>query len=143
MLLCAFAALTATAQQLSAQTSSISVTSPSALSISAATAGGQPVGQSTTASYSVTVVGGRKKITAQLEAPLPPGVTLTISLAAPSGAVSLGSATLSTSSRDMVRYIAIGQYTSLTVTLSLNASVSAGVVPFNYSHVVLTLVDDP
>ena len=127
---------------LSAQ-SSISVTSPSTLTISSATAGSQPNSHTQTAQYSVTVAGTRMKITGYADTPLPAGVTLTISLVAPSGAVSLGTVTLTTSAQDLVRYIPAGTYTSLTVTYTLSATVSAGVVSSNSNHVVLTLADDP
>jgi hypothetical protein len=136
-------ALTLASDRVLAQTSSISITAPSSLTVATATAGGQPDGQSTSASYSVTVIGTRTKITAQLDSPLPQGVTLSVSFSAPAGAVSAGPVSLTTASRDVVRYIPIGQYTGLSVTINLSASVSAGVVPFNASHVVLTLVDDP
>jgi hypothetical protein len=137
-------ALIAAFGRIEGQSSSILLTPPASLAVSTATAGSQPTGQSdNTARYSVTVASGRKKITAELDAPLPTGVTLMICLSAPSGAVSVGSVALGTSARDVVRYISVGQYSGLPVTITLTASVLAGVVPYNASHVVLTLVDDP
>lgn len=136
--------LIATSGSLTAQTNSLTVSSPGALSISTATTGSQPTSRSDqTARYSVTAASGRMKITGYADTPLPPGVTLQISLVAPSGAVSLGSVTLTGTAQDLVRYIPAGTYTNLTITFSLSATVAAGVVPYNTSQVVLTLADDP
>jgi hypothetical protein len=137
-------ALMSVVQLLPAQSNTISLTALGTLTISAALPGGQPIGSTNnTGKYSVNVVSGRMKVTAQLDAPLPPGVTLTITLAAPSGAVSLGGVALNTIAQDVVRYVAIGDYSNLSVNLALSSSVAAGVVPFNTSHITLTLVDDP
>jgi hypothetical protein len=137
-------ALIAAVQGASAQSNSISLTALGTLTISVATPGGQPVSSTnSTGKYSVHAVSGRMKVTAQLDTPLPSGVTLTITLSAPSGAVSLGSTVLSTSSQNVVRYVPVGDYTNLAVNLELSSSVTAGVVPYNTSHIILTLVDDP
>ena len=137
-------ALIAVVPSLSAQSNSITLTSLGTLTISVATPGGQPVSSTNnTGKYSVNAVSGRMKVTAQLDSPLPSGVTLTITLSAPSGAVSLGATALSTSSQNVVRYIPVGDYTNLSVNLQLSSSVTAGVVPPNTSHITLTLVDDP
>jgi hypothetical protein len=142
--LSAWVALITAVQSLSAQSNSISLTALGTLTISVATPGGQPVtSTNSTGKYSVQAVSGRMKVSAQLDTPLPSGVTLTITLAAPSGAVSLGATALSTSSHDVVRYIPVGDYANLSVTLALSSSVTAGVVPFSTSHIILTLVDDP
>ncbi|MEP6619078.1 MAG: hypothetical protein ABJE47_07185 [bacterium] len=96
-----------------------------------------------TARYSVTVASGRMKIAGQLDTPLPSGVTIKIQLAAPSGATSMGSVVLTDTPQDLVRFIPPGQRTGLPVTLILTATVTAGIVSYAASHVVLTLVDDP
>jgi hypothetical protein len=140
---CLAIGLIAGSERLSAQSNTISLTTLGTLTISVATPGGQPVPSSSTGRYSVNVVSGRVKITAQLDTPLPSGVTLTVTLTAPTGGISLGGVVLGTSSQDVVRYIPIGEYPSLSLSLALNSSVSAGVVPYNTSHIVLTLVDDP
>jgi hypothetical protein len=139
------AALIATSGHLSAQTSSIAMTTlPGPLTIIDAVPGGQPRAQTDQAArYSVNVTTGRMKIAGQLDTPLPPGVTLTIQLSAPSGATSVGAVALGTSPQDLVRFISPGQRAGLPVTLVLSASITAGVIPYTASHVVLTLVDDP
>jgi hypothetical protein len=137
-------ALISVNQRLPAQSNAISLTALGTLTISTATPGGQPIGTTNnTGKYSVTAVSGRVKVTAQLDTPLPSGVTLTITLAAPIGAVSMGGVTLNTTAQDVVRFVPIGDYSNLSVNLALSSSVGAGVVPFNTSHITLTLVDDP
>lgn len=138
------AAVLLAAVRLSAQANALSTSAPGPLVISSATAGSQPASRTDqTARYSVTVGSGRMKITGYIDSPLPPGVTLTITLAAPTGAASSGSVTLSETPQDLVRYIEVGQYTNLTVTLTLSANVDAGVVSYTPKGVVLTLVTDP
>ncbi|MGH7617016.1 MAG: hypothetical protein ACREPM_07310 [Gemmatimonadaceae bacterium] len=140
----AAAATLVAAARLSAQADALSLTAPGPLVISTATAGGQPVAQTDqTARYSVTAGSGRLKITGYVDSPLPSGVTLTITLAAPTGAASAGPVVLTTTAKDLVRYIEVGQYNSLTVTLTLSANVTAGVVPYAPKGVVLTLATDP
>jgi hypothetical protein len=131
------------AARLSAQSNALSMSAPGPLIIASAVAGGQPLSPSQSAHYSVTVATGRMKITGHVDSPLPPGVTLTISLAAPSGAASVGSVDLSQTPTDLVRFIEVGQYTNLTVTLTLSANVTAGVVSYTPKGIVLTLVSDP
>jgi hypothetical protein len=136
-------ALIAAAQSLPAQPNSITLTALGTLTISVATPGGQPASSSSAGTYSVHASSGRVKVTAQLDTPMPAGVTLTLSLAAPAGSVGLGPTVLTTSSQNVVRFIPIGDYNGLSVSLQLSSSVTAGVVPYNTSHVLLTLVDDP
>jgi len=141
---CAVAALLAASRLLPAQSNSISLTAPGQLTVSTAFAGSQPVTSTDqTARCAVTVVGARMKITGYLDTPMPAGVTLTLSIAAPTGAVSLGAVTLTGSAQDLVRYIDAGTYTGLTATFALTATVSAGVTPYTSSHVILTLTVDP
>lgn len=130
---------------LGAQSNSINMTtSPGTLVVASATPGSAPSSNTNqVARYSVSVVTGRVKIVGQLDAPLPAGVTLTVQLIAPNGAISVGTVGLTTSPQDLVRFISVGQSSGLTVTLVLSASVGAGVVPFTSSHLILTLVDDP
>ncbi|HXT13990.1 MAG TPA: hypothetical protein VN706_00070 [Gemmatimonadaceae bacterium] len=120
------------------------MTAPGPLTIVSAPAGSNPTSVTDqSARYSVTVVSGRMRITARLDNPPPAGVTMTISLTAPAGAVSLGTVTLTSSDQNVVRYIPVGQYPGLTVTLSLAATVTAGAVGYHASNVILTLSDDP
>jgi hypothetical protein len=132
------------AVRLSAQANALSTSAPGPLIISSATAGNQPVSRTDqTATYSVTVGSGRMKITGYIDSALPSGVTLSITLAAPTGAASAGSVVLSDTPQELVRYIEVGTYTNLTVTLTLSATVNAGVVAYTPKGVVLTLVTDP
>lgn len=120
------------------------MTPPASLTISSATAGGQPTAVSDqSARYSVTAATGQMKISGKLLVAPPAGVTITITLSAPTGAVSLGTVVLSNSDQPLVRYIPVGQYSNMSVTFTLSASVSAGVVPYSASDVILTLSADP
>ena len=131
--------------QLAAQGTSIAITTPpAALVVASAVAGTAPTPHTDqSARYAVNVASGRMKVVGQLDSPLPPGVTLTVELLAPSGAVSLGRIVLTTQGQDLVRFIPPGQHTGLPLTLALSASVSAGVIAYGSSSLVLTLVDDP
>ena len=76
---------------------------PAPLVISTATAGSAPTSVTTSGgSYAVTTNEANKKITASLDAALPAGVRLEISLAAPDGAASAGDVFLSTGTADLV-----------------------------------------
>ena len=131
----------------SAQASSVSVSgSPAALQIlgAAGGAGGVPapaVDAATT--YTVKVQNKAvKKITVQLSSNMPPGVTLTISLAPPIGASSVP-VSLSTTVTDAVTNITNKQAQTLAITYTLNATVAAGVVGSQSRTVTFTLINFP
>lgn len=80
-------------------------------------------------SYAITTNEANQKISAALDAPMPSGVSLAVSLAAPSGAASAGSMTLSTASSTVVTGITGVSATSLPIVYTLSASSTAVVAP--------------
>jgi len=127
---------------------SISVNgSPPLMSISTATAGLAPnavFDNSTT--YTVGAGGGGSQVTimAHLATPMPAGVTLTVSLAAPGGgATSLGPVVLSTAPQSVVTGVHGGSVKTQSISYQLSATAAAGVVPVQSRSVVFTLVVTP
>jgi hypothetical protein len=109
----------------------ISVAGTPSLIVNAGTAGSQPGSASASGTYSVTTNGTGMKITAEIDAAMPAGVTLTASLAAPAGATSAGVVTLSPTPQDAVSGITEVAESGLGITYGLEATVSAGVVSGN------------
>lgn len=128
-----------------AQTLSVSG-SPGLLRVSTAVAGSEPIAV-TNASTTYTVTTGNPnrlhKITARLSAPMPVGVTLTASLAAPAGATSLGPVALDATARDVVLDIPRRTTATHAITYTLSATVAAGVIPNSSRTVTLTIVQQP
>jgi hypothetical protein len=101
------------------------------LIVSTAVAGSSPTNVSTAAAkYRVKVASGTtKKIQASINSALPAGVVMTISLAAPPGATSAGTITLTTTPQPVVTNITNTSFSSnLTITYTLSATTAAGVV---------------
>ncbi|MGH7637553.1 MAG: hypothetical protein ACREOK_07865 [Gemmatimonadaceae bacterium] len=95
---------------------------PAPMVINSATAGSAP--SSVTASggsYAITTNEANKKITASLDAALPNGVRLEVSLAAPEGASSAGDVQLSTAGADLVTGISSLAASALPITYRLSA----------------------
>jgi hypothetical protein len=129
-----------------AQATRIRITaSPALMRISAAVAGFQPtpvVDASTT--YQVRVQNGsQRKITARLDANMPAGTTLRVTLAAPAGGVSLGAVTLDITDRDVVVAIPVGTNDNPSIIYEFSATLAAGVVPSSMRTVTYTLVNYP
>ena len=117
---------------------------PGSLNIVAASPGTQPnsVADAST-SYTVTTV-LRSKIAVAIDAAMPSGLTLIVTLAAPAGATSSGPITLSTAAQDAVRGIPLGTVLSThSITYDFTATVSAGIVPATTRTVTLTILPDP
>ena len=96
--------------------------SPAPMVINSATAGSAPTSVvAGGTSYAITTNETNKKITASLDQSLPAGVLLQVSLAAPTGAASLGDVSLTTSSTDVVTGISTTNATSLAITYRLSA----------------------
>ena len=81
------------------------------------------------ASYTITTNESNQKIVASLDAPMPSGVSLAVSLAAPAGAVSAGSTDLGTASADVVTGISGVSATALPIVYTLSASADTAVAP--------------
>lgn len=113
---------------------------PGALTVSAATAGSAPtpVSNSST-SYAVTTNEEGRKITAEIDEAMPTGVTLTASLAAPTGATSAGAVALTAVAQDAVTGISTLNEGGKTITYGLSATSAAGVQASDTRTVTLTI----
>ena len=129
----------------SAQTFTVSG-SPGALAITTAIAG-QPPTADVDAATTYTVKAQNKnspiKITARLSAAMPPGVTLTLSMAAPTGATSNGPVTLDATAREIVGNITNTSGLTRSMTYTLSATAAAGVVAPQSRTVTLTVAAWP
>jgi hypothetical protein len=138
-LLC-FCAFAARAQSLSVSGS------PGSLAITTAIAG-QPPTSDNDATTTYTVKAQKKnqplKVTGRLNAAMPPGVTLTVSMVAPSGATSNGTVTLDATTRDLVGDITNTNALTQGITYILSATAAAGVVTPQSRTVTLTLTAWP
>lgn len=114
---------------------------PGALVVSTATAGSEPdVATDSTTTYAITTNGTSKKITASIDAPMPDGVTLKVTLGAPAGA-SANQITLGTVAVDAVTAITEVAESGKTISYELSALVTAGVVASDSTTVTYTVVD--
>lgn len=99
---------------------------PSPLVINNASAGSQPTSvTSTGTSYAITTNEVNQKIIASLDQPMPGGVTLEVSLAAPAGATSAGNVPLSTAGADVVSGISSLRASDLPIAYRLSAASTA------------------
>ncbi len=100
-----FAQSNVATQQVSINVSEIAVIAVQGnvnMTINAATAGQAPDAATASATYSMTTNGTQKKITAELDADMPNGLTLNATMAAPTGASSAGKTALSSGAVDLV-----------------------------------------
>ncbi|HST63326.1 MAG TPA: hypothetical protein VLK84_31740 [Longimicrobium sp.] len=117
----------------------ISVSGSPSLVVNTATAGSALTSASASGTYAVTTNGTGRKITASLDSNMPSGVTLTVSLGAPTGASSAGTVTLSTTAQDVVTGITTVNESGLSIGYGLSATVAAGVVPAGNKTVTYTI----
>lgn len=115
--------------------------SPPALRIDAAVAGSTlaPASESST-TYTLFASSSNTKIVGRINSPMPAGVALTITLQAPSGSISEGEVTLSTTNKDLVTSIDRYTFSTRSITYELSATLSAGVVASQSRTVTLTVV---
>jgi hypothetical protein len=85
----------------------------------------------------------KKQITAQLNANMPAGTTLTATLAAPAGATSVGAIALTTTAQALVINIPRGIIATHSITYQFSATAAAGVIPNTSRTVTLTLINYP
>jgi hypothetical protein len=118
----------------------ITYTGVPVLTITTAVAGSNPTTKTlSTSRWNVTTNQTGAKITASIPSNVPAGLTLSVNLAAPTGAASLGYKVLTTVSVDLVTGITkIGQ-TNRTVNYRLAATAAAGVIPSTTRVVTYTL----
>jgi hypothetical protein len=118
--------------------------SPPPLVVSAATAGSAPVSvTNSSTTYTLALTLGTHKLTGQINAGMPTGTTLSVTLAAPPGATSQGAVALSTTPRDLVTNINLTVASTRSITYQLSATSAAGVVPAQTRTVTLTLTSAP
>lgn len=125
----------------SAQSLSVS-NNPYPLTISTAVAGSNPASvsdASTTYTVSIPSNGSTSRITGQLNANMPAGVTLTIHLASSNG-VSAGTVTLTTTTTNLVTSIPKKTTETSGITYTLSATVAAGVITSTSRILTLTVV---
>lgn len=107
--------------------------------VSTASAGAPTSASMGGSSYAIATNETNQKISAALDAPMPSGVSLAVSLAAPAGAASTGSMTLGTAAADVVTGISAVSATSLPIVYKLSAS-STAVVAAGTRTVTFTIV---
>lgn len=120
--------------------------SPGLLRVTTAIAGSEPIAVSNSSTtYTVVTPNPNRlyNITAQLNAPMPLGLTLTGSLQAPPGATSLGPVALDATARNVVTGIPRRTTATAGITYQLSATVAAGVVPLSTRTVTLTIIQAP
>jgi hypothetical protein len=118
----------------------IAFTGAPSLTITTAVAGSAPTSATdNTASWAVTTNQSTAKITASILTVMPTGLTLSSSLAAPTGATSAGFQALGTTAVDLVTGITKLAQGSLGVTYKLDATVAAGVVASGSRVVTYTI----
>jgi hypothetical protein len=118
----------------------LSFTGSPSLVISSGTAGSAPTSATASVTYAVTTNEVDRKITAQIDQTPPSGLTLSASLAAPSGGTSAGAVALSTSPQDMVTGISTLNASGLSLTYTLAATAAAGVVAPTSRTVTYTII---
>jgi CheY-like chemotaxis protein len=147
VLLVAAAATTATAQT-ATQTvtfqvdaiNQVAVSGTPTLTISAAVAGGAPTSATSTGNtWAVTTNQSGAKITASIGAAMPTGVTLSASMAAPSGGTSAGYQALGTTAIDLVTGITKLNASGLSLDYKLDATTAAGTLSSTTRVVTYTI----
>jgi hypothetical protein len=142
------AALLASSKAAFAQTIAVSG-SPAILHITTAIAGSAPVAiTNSSTTYTVVIPQGHVsptfKVTAQLDAAMPAGTTLTATLAAPAaGGTSTGAVALDITPRDMVTGIPKKINSTQGITYTFSATPAAGVVPVSTRTMTLTVLAFP
>lgn len=115
---------------------------PGTLVVSTAVAGQSPDPVSDMATtYDLLDAESGSKITGRLDAPLPEGVTLQVTLEPPPGATGQGAVTLTTTDQDLVTLIESGSYSGLSIRYDFSATVEAGVIPTASRLVTFTVVN--
>jgi hypothetical protein len=121
-------------------------TSPAPFVMTTAVAGSQPTAITnnlTTYFVKAKNPAGAQKISAQLDVPMPPGTTITLTMAPPAGATSLGPVALDMTSRDIIINIDKENGSTLAITYVFSATVAAGVVPSQTRTVTFTMSSYP
>jgi hypothetical protein len=100
-------------------------------------------GVNSSTTYTVVVLGLGLGIIGQLDAPMPANTALRVTLAAPSGAASIGPVDLAITPQTLVRALQLGTFSGLPITYEFRAQVEAGVVPPTSRTVTFTVTAVP
>ena len=141
--LCTFVLLlSGWAKAAQAQNTALSVSgSPAPFTITTAVAGSAPTPITdgvTTYFVKAKNAAGPQKISAQLDAPMPLGTTLTVQMVASPGATSMGAVSLDATARNVVINIVRDAGATYGITYVFSATVAAGVVPMQTRTVTFT-----
>jgi hypothetical protein len=117
----------------------MSVSGSPSLVINAATAGSALTSATASGTYAITTNGTSRKITASIDTNMPTGVTLTVALGAPNGAVAAPAVTLSTTAQDVVTAVTEVTESGLSISYGLSADITAGVVAAANKTVTYTI----
>ncbi len=132
-----FAQSNVASQQVSINVAEIAVIAVSgnvSMTINTASAGQAPDPTTSSSTYNVTTNGTNKKITAELDHAMPAGLTLSATMAAPSGASSAGKQALTGTAVNLVTGITKVRGNALSLSYEAVATVAAQ--PDNYSRTV-------
>jgi hypothetical protein len=117
--------------------------SPGPLVVNSATAGSEPNDTTdNSTNWAITTNQTARKMTGSINTDMPTDVTLYINLTEPTGGVSGGDVSLSSTAADLVTSIETVAESGLTITYTLSATVSAGVVAQAQKTVTLTLTNE-
>ncbi len=111
------------------------------MTVTAATAGQQPVAVTDSSTAYAVTTNGTKKITAAINTAMPAGTTLGLSAVAPTGGTAVPIAALTTTAQDLVTGVQKVAESGKTLTFTLSATVDAGVVASTARVVTLTLTN--
>ncbi len=115
--------------------------SPAALVVNTATAGSPPTSATdTSTTYALTTNATGKVITAGLSAAMPTGVSLTVTMAAPTGGTSAGGVALTAVAQNLVTAISNVAQSGLQITYVLAATVAAAAVGPSTTTVTYTIL---
>ncbi len=114
---------------------------PSTLTINTAIAGQQPTSATdSSTTYSVSTLSLVRSISGALNASMPSGLTLKVTLAAPMGGTSQGAVTLTTTSKTLVSNVTVlALQSGIGITYTLSATVNAAKVTNSSKVLTLTL----
>lgn len=95
--------------------------------------------------YTITTPNANRTyaITAQLNANMPTGSTMAVTLDAPTGATSLGAVNLDVTARNVVTGIRRNTNATQNITYTFTATAAAGVIPLSSRTVTLTVIRFP
>ena len=120
--------------------------SPTLMRVTSAVAGSEPVPITVAGgTYSVTTPNPNRQyaITARINATMPTGTTMEITLTAPPTAVSLGAVAMDVTARNVVTGIDRQASFTQNISYTFTATAAAGVVPLSSRIVTLTIIQFP